>query len=468
MGIYLMKRGDGYDPRWHGQWMVDGVRKHVSLNRWAGTPPGPGEVVGDAKFERSRQKAQDKFDKVKNEETSAAEEAVLEQKIYAARYGRKLGRLKLAEVAARWDELPHGTVTAGRTARIHSVIGRFVAWMGAHYPSVKEAGALTAKQFKDFFADVEKSGVTPRTWNDILDILRMVLGKVDGQSAGFRDYLAKLPKKTKAQAAETVHRRPFRADELAAIFRAAREVDPVLMPVIVAAACTALRRGDVARLRWESVDMGKGFVSVKTHKTGETVDIPIFPPFMAVLREAERTKRQGVPYVFPEVANQYAVDPKWLNRHLEKVLKAAGIEATTAEKEEGKNRKNRASLSLWHAFRSSFVTYALSHAVPVQKILAVTGHTNEKTLFQFYDRRTIEQYRDEMRKAFDGAMPLALAGAVANDQEQEGGEAGDAAGGDLEFVGFTPDRAEAARLLSEATEEQVARVVALLKKGGDK
>ena len=75
MGVYLMKRSDGsLDPRWHGQWTVDGKRKHASLNLWRGTPPGPGEKEGDAAFERSRSKALETLKTVSEEEKSKAEE----------------------------------------------------------------------------------------------------------------------------------------------------------------------------------------------------------------------------------------------------------------------------------------------------------------------------------------------------------------------------------------------------------
>lgn len=77
----MMRRKDGsLDPRWHGQWMVDGKRKHASLNLWRGTPPGPGEKEGDAKFERSRGEAAATLKRMKEGEKSKAEETILTKK----------------------------------------------------------------------------------------------------------------------------------------------------------------------------------------------------------------------------------------------------------------------------------------------------------------------------------------------------------------------------------------------------
>ena len=322
MGIFLKKRGDSWDPRWHGSWQVDGVRKVVALNLWRGKPPGPGEETGDAKFERSRGEAERLFKQTREGKKSAEEELVIAQKVHAARYGRKVKPVKIGELTSLWDALPgKDEVTDARRTRVHSVLGNFVKYMGEKFPRVTEVGALTREHFKGFLDAVAATGVSARTWNDNLAILRGVLAKVEGQGEGYREYLAKLKKREE----NTVHRRPFTEEELEDIFAAAAEVDPELRPVIVAAACTALRKGDVAKLEWDDVDLEAGFVTVKTSKTGATVEIPIFPPFAAVLAEAKAKRQSGVPYVFPRVADVYKSNPDNLDYRLRKVLAAAGF-----------------------------------------------------------------------------------------------------------------------------------------------
>lgn len=341
--VFLKRAPDGsWRRQWVGRWSRDGKKHDATLCRWEGTPPGPDATEeGLALFERSREKAIALLKEAMRKDVDAREEAVIVQRVHSIRYGRKVGRVKLAELAERWDALPHkADLTEARRERVHSVLWRFVGFMGQHFPNVTEAGALTPEHFKAFFAEVEKwgvadppkndkgaepkeepIGVTARTWNDVLDILRGTLRKVDGQSVGFREYLANLPKRTP----NTIHRRPFTGGELDSIFAAAAAVDPELHPVLVAAACTALRRGDVCGLRWDDIDLAEGFVTVKTSKTGETVEIPIFPPFRAVLEEAERMRRNGVPYVFPAIAAAYQRNADGLNVRLRRVLEAAGF-----------------------------------------------------------------------------------------------------------------------------------------------
>lgn len=362
MGVFIRRTANGIAPYWFGLWNEDGKRHETSLCRWEGTPPAPGQKTGDAEFEESRGKAKAIFKRIRDGEKSREEEKAIEKKILAARYGGRVARVKLADLSARWDALPHkADLTEARRARVHSVLARFVGFMADNFPNVTEAGGLTPEHFKAFLADVDKrgipgkpkkgkadkdkkpepkperGGVSARTWNDVLAILRGVLRKVDGNSRGFREYLAELPKRTE----NPIHRRPFDGAELDAILAAAADKDPELRPALVAAACTALRRGDVCRLRWDAVDMAEGFVTVKTSKTGETVDIPIFPPFMDVLKEAERKRKKGVPYVFPKIALAYARNADGLNYRLARVLAAAGfaVPKRKAQPKKGKGKR---------------------------------------------------------------------------------------------------------------------------------
>ncbi len=331
--VFLKRDADGYwRARWYGRWMANGKSRETSLCAWQGTPPdNPAKEEGNAAFEQSRERARKQLKEAMEGRRDADEELRDAQKIHALRYGYRVDRVKIADLAAKWDALPHkADLTEERRERVHSVLRTFKTFMAGKFPNVKEAGALTAEHFKAFLDSLDAAGLSARSWNDYLSILRGVLAKVDGQSRGFRDYLANLPKKDES----TIHRRPFDGAELDAILAAAAEVDLELYPVLVAAVSTALRRGDVARLRWDAVDMAEGFVAVKTSKTGESVSIPIFPPFMAVLKEAERKRKRGVPFIWPEIAASYARNPDSLNYRLGKVLEAAGFTRPKRPKED--------------------------------------------------------------------------------------------------------------------------------------
>jgi DNA-binding CsgD family transcriptional regulator len=83
-----------------------------------------------------------------------------------------------------------------------------------------------------------------------------------------------------------------------------------------------MRRGDCALLKWSSVDMKSGFITVKTSKTGETVDIPILPMLMEELRRTQKTDSE---YVFPVAAKMYRENPDNLNVRLRAILAQSGF-----------------------------------------------------------------------------------------------------------------------------------------------
>jgi len=116
------------------------------------------------------------------------------------------------------------------------------------------------------------------------------------------------------------HHVPYSPDELQDIFNEARQ-DALLYPLVVTAACTAMRRGDCCNLKWVSVDLAEGFLSVKTSKTGRSVDIPIAD----ILRKVIASEvGNGSEYVFPALAQQYISNPWMLTDRLRKVLARVG------------------------------------------------------------------------------------------------------------------------------------------------
>lgn len=481
MGVYLKKEHGEYYPRWYGAWQVNGKRTCVVLNKWKGTPPGPGETEGDAAFERSKGEAERRLKEAKEKREGTpgaerAEEAVMLQRVYKAVYGKKAKRIRLAELYDRWAELPHRAQSAGRFARVRSVVKKFVDFMGARFPGVREAAELDKTHFKAFFDALDKRGLTARSFNDYASVLREVLSQLHAEGSGYVDYLAILPHRDQ----NTVSRDPLSDAELSAILDAAREVDPPLVPLLLAGVATGMRKGDLALLAWESVDLEDGFISCKTSKTHKPVDIPLDDPFLSLLEETH--KAQGGPdagFVWPEIAREYRAQPKALNRRLNRVLRAAGFatpqyqrkdgkhlpipakkgkRSTVAEVKEGESRKYRASRIGWHSLRAHFVTDAMRRGVDVKIIMAATGHTSLRTLLTHYDQRNMRDRREQMKREFLGNGHRRTAGALKGAARAALPPAADS--GEAEVV--TPLPAGFADLLSAATPEQLAAVAALL------
>jgi integrase len=83
-----------------------------------------------------------------------------------------------------------------------------------------------------------------------------------------------------------------------------------------------MRRGDCCLLKWKDVDAKEGFITVKTAKTGETVDIPMFPMLRDELAKA-RAKAGKSKYCFPEAAEMYRNNPDGITWRVKQILARA-------------------------------------------------------------------------------------------------------------------------------------------------
>jgi integrase len=81
-----------------------------------------------------------------------------------------------------------------------------------------------------------------------MDLLRSTFRHLEPSAGAYRKYLSATPSKTE----NTIHREPFKPDEIKAILDAVAD-DELMRPLITATLCTAMRRGDCAMLKWSAV-----------------------------------------------------------------------------------------------------------------------------------------------------------------------------------------------------------------------
>lgn len=261
--LLLKKYGDGWRSRWYGRFKRDGKLREVPLCKWKGTPPKSGRIgkdEGDRIFEASRQRALAELREVSEGERSDADQEALTARIHRARYRKRVEAVKISDLYSVWHDRPRKRMPSeAYETNVRRIIERFVDFMKQTAPRTTETGALRKEHVEGFLAAVEAEGVSARTWNVALGILRGVLLRADPYAEATR-YLKDRPAKEE----DTIHRTPFSAEELEKIFEAAKNRDPLIHDLVVTAACTAMCRGDVCRLRWSGVDMEKGFVDRKS------------------------------------------------------------------------------------------------------------------------------------------------------------------------------------------------------------
>ncbi len=298
---------------WYGSYLINGKRKAANLHvEVRGTPPGDTEEYGTVQYERSRAEAEAALTAMLAEINSNKSTEELAQAVHKARTGRRVDSYNLHDLPRLWEDIPRNKpVSEGHRKRSISRINDFIEWMQKHFPDIKRLDHLGLDHARSFMNGQEKRGITPRTWNFILTIMKTACRR--GESTAFDD----IPQKP----LETVHRIPFTPEELQDVLTAAQS-DSLVYPLVVTAACTAMRKGDCCRLQWKSVDLQSGFVTVKTSKTGRTVDIPLADLLRA---EIKKQSGNGSEYVFPELAKRYYSDDTYLTKRFKKILVKAGF-----------------------------------------------------------------------------------------------------------------------------------------------
>jgi integrase len=413
MPIEIRRNKDGSlkSKWWYGSYQANGKRHVVNLGvKIAGKAPLSLRIDGDAAYEQSRGEAKAALLRQQAAAMTRKSAAAQLEQIYEIRTGEKVGSIVLSEMADTWEKAPHARDRSKRYVdQSLATIKQFVKFIGDHYPTATTLDRVNRKMAEAWLASLEADKICPATYSDKLVLLRSVF-KVLRHAAGMAwNPFDGLPTKKR----QTTHRKPFTASELKKIIENA---EPILRPVLITGICTAMRRGDCCLLKWKDVDLAQGFVVVKTSKTGETAEIPIFPMLRDELEKAKETKAQRTTscgqdekstgkenfddYVWPEAAEMFLKNRYGITWRTHKAIEDAGIKETLGEK----RGKRRPSLKDFHSIRTTWITMALSAGVPMELVRRVTGHATTEVVLKHYFRPG----RKDFKKVLKNAMPKLL------------------------------------------------------------
>ncbi len=404
----------GKSKWWYGRIEVYGRKLNKNLGvEICGTIPVKLSQVGDIAFERSRARAQAALERFQLDakKRSTAEELI--QTIHEIRTGARVSSVPLTDIVAKWKDLPRRRPISERYAeQAESRVKRFVDFVHKANPAIHEMSQVQSTMARAFMKKMEERGVAAKTYNNIVIFLRSVFHTLRKEAGLAENPFNGIP----AKDGEAIFRTPFTVEELGLILEHAK-ADPFIYPLIVTGMCTAMRRGDCCTLLRESVDMKGGFITVNTSKTGEYVQIPIFPLLREVLEKALGEPSPRPPhYVFPSLDAHYHVNPDHLTDRVRRVMRAAGFFNANTEEEKKSSRGDiqrtrkeglrKASVRDFHSFRVTWVTLALTAGVPLEIVQKVTGHRTASIVMKHY----FQPGREEFRRTLAGKMPALLVG----------------------------------------------------------
>lgn len=301
MGLKMHKDGGITRKAWYAQFK-DGRRwKEIKL-----TTPMRGEKIphrlsdkGDEAFERSRMLAQAEFDRFQREREVKGTVEHLTKALIESKTGRKMDMVQVDGIEAEWRKLHPRKRCESQEANISLYFRIFAQAMkddGVRYAYEVDPGHVS--RFLTFIKN-------RYAWTTILRIMRLLKGAMDDfLPVGTINPFRKVEVAKEHGSEGVIHRKPITESELASLLEAARK-DPLLDYLATTAACTGMRIGDICLLKWTSVDLAEGMLSVVTAKTGQEAYIPILPPLRKILEATLADGDADEPYVNPRAAQIY-------------------------------------------------------------------------------------------------------------------------------------------------------------------
>jgi integrase len=398
MGLEITRKKDGTlrSKWWYGRFTVNGKSACVNLGiEIKGKIPASLRSRGDSAFEYSRMRATLKLDELKNEAHSRKSAAHHLEELYQLKAGEGITQVSLTEMEMRWEFLPAKKARTEKATKAQKTnIRQFREFMQDKYPSVKIMSQVTRPMVLTWMTSLNERKLSGATYNVKLSVMRGLFEQLGPEAGILKNPFADIPYRS----LRTVHRQPFTETELNAILK---HCDEVTRPVVLTGMCTAMRRGDCCKLKWESVDLKNGFISVKTSKTGELAEIPLFPLLRAELENLPRVSE----YVFPQAEEMYRTNDHGLTWRFKKALRDAGIQNIRVDSE---HASQKASVKDFHSLRTTWITMALTAGVPMELVRRVTGHSTVEVVLKHYFRPK----REEFRHALESSLPKALTGGI--------------------------------------------------------
>lgn len=250
----------------------------------------------------------------------------------------------------------------------HSVLKHLIAFMTVR--NVKIVSDVTEQLAQEFLSYYWKRGISTKTYNSALDVVKRVFRIFCKDRNPFADF------KKKTDTPEC--RDSFTFEQLQQIWDVLNDPNYQMLhkeEMIVLyklAIYTGARKGDLCLLKWNSVNLSQQIISFTPHKTSKSSRKRVMIPMSQVLFDALKDLPQNSEYVLPKVALRYQTNPGGISRDTKKLLLAAGITPT----DEGESRRIRAVSRLgFHSFRHFHISQLIANGVNPLVVRDLVGHT---------------------------------------------------------------------------------------------
>lgn len=241
---------------------------------------------------------------------------------------------------------------------------RFAEWASKNWPAVQDAGSVDRACANGFAEYLSKSGAADKTRRNVI----ADLGTVWEGLRRVRDDVTANPWPLVLPSAESERIAAFTVSEELAVLNAADDAGHGWGLACRIARHTGLRYGDVARLRWDQVDLDKNVIRLRPSKTARH-GIGVVLPLCAALHKALSLARPDVSseFVLPEHAACYPNPWQGKPGRFSEVLKKAGVNGRHT----------------FHSWRHTFRTRLAEAGVSDEIAKRLGGWTVDKTAMRY-------------------------------------------------------------------------------------
>lgn len=269
-----------------------------------------------------------------------------------------------------------GDATPSSEAQRKGIFSRFLTYLGAK--ADKRLDAVTPDICRAFCRhELERVSVgTVRHYLNYLSAAfnRAVHDEFLNRNPFSRMELAKMSISVNPELGQDkTERQPFTPEEINLLCTsiAAPWRDMVLISYLTG----GQRLGDIACLKWDSIDFERGLVAFTTGKTKKRINAPMTSQLKERLQQLH-SQRIDAGYVFPDMASRYQCSRGGLSVEFTSILKALGI--VTSDDKNKKGKRRGVAVKSFHSIRHTVVTMLrASQDISADLSRAIVGHDSE-------------------------------------------------------------------------------------------
>jgi integrase len=279
--------------------------------------------------------------------------------------GEPMQNYKIKDWFEHWLKLKEKVRAEKTMSRYHQVVRDFIRSLGAR--ADLSLPHLLSKDILNYRDSLRASSRTERTANLSVKVVSAALN-----SAFRQQHIAHNPALAVEQLKVRESEKRTFTDE---------QVDKLLensegdwRRAILFAYCTGARLSDVAKMRWENVDLQEKFVNFTQSKPrGKLQSTPLHS---CLCRELLKQPGVGKAFLFPSLAAIKGTGGRYgLSGRFRQIMEKAGIDPIVKQRDDG--TRSVAALS-FHSFRHGVASELTNRGVPEETRMKLLGHSSRE------------------------------------------------------------------------------------------